>query len=262
MKFLIELNVFPENEENFSKILTDLKIDHCFWDGESNPPYEKNDNKVFFIGKIYTALKIKQLGYSYQVWLGPEFDYSYFGSHLNNLLNDDFLMGTCSQINKIYLTDNSIPPNEMVYIRSNSGYKRFQGDLYSRDIFLMESKKHALPQEEILVLASEKEIAQEYRLVIKSKYDEISDLWEYDVITYSQYEGEKRELTNGEVRNIIQDLETSTYRPYPLFILDVCICEEKIKILEANSINTSGYYTCNLQRIVESILKIEKEEIQ
>jgi hypothetical protein len=114
-----------ENEENFSKVLTDLKIDHCFWDGESNPPYEKNDNKVFFIGKIYTALKIKQLGYSYQVWLGPEFDYSYFGSHLNNLLNDDFLMGTCSQINKVYLTDNSIPPNEMVYIRSNSGYKRF-----------------------------------------------------------------------------------------------------------------------------------------
>ena len=147
------------------------------------------------------------------------------------------------------------------FVRSNSGYKRFQGDLYSADLYIVETERLAIPKEEIMVFAEKKKIAQEYRLVIKAKYDERSDLWEYDVVTYSQYEGDERELTNAEIRNIINDLETSTFRPYPLFILDVCISEEKVKIVESNSINTSGYYNCDFRRIVESILIIEKEEI-
>lgn len=261
LKFLIELGIFHENEKVFEDTLVEMKIDHCFWDGESNPPYDKKDNKVFFIGSIVNALKIKQFGYAYQVWLGPEFDYSYFGSHLNNLLNDPFYLTTHAQAlnaQKDLVGTERVDPD---FIRSNSGYKRFQGGLYSADLYLVETERLAIPKEEIMAFAHKKEIAQEYRLVIKTKYDEKSDLWEYELVTYNQYEGDQRNLSDGEIKNIINDLETSTFRPYPLFILDVCIFEEKVKILEANSINTSGYYKCNFRRIVESILKIEKEEL-
>lgn len=147
MKFLIELNVFPENEENFSKVLTDLKVDHCFWDGESNPPYDKNDNKVFFIGKIHTALKIKQLGYRYQVWLDEKFDCSYFGAHLNNLLNDPYYLITHAQAYDAGLTLVGTSRMEESFVRSNSGYKRFQGGLYSSDVYIVETDRLAIPRE-------------------------------------------------------------------------------------------------------------------
>ena len=254
MKFLIELGVFPENEKVFAETLTDMQIDHAFWDGQSNPPYDKKDNKVFFIGSIITALKIKQVGYAYQVWLGKEFDYSYFGSHLKDLLNSPFYLITHAQAlvaaNQIVGADRNIQD----FVRSDSGYKKFQGDLYSVDMYLMESERKAIPKEEVMVFAEKRNIAQEYRLVVKCKYDEISDLWEYDIVTYAQYAGEDKPLTSLDVTGIISDLSTSTFHPYPLFILDVCISEEKIKIVEANSINTSGYYACDFRRIVDAVI--------
>jgi hypothetical protein len=261
MKFLIELGIFPENEETFSKVLTSMKVDHSFWDGQSNPPYDKKDNKVFFIGSIVTALKIKQLGYSYQVWLGPEFDYSFFGSHLVNLLNNSFFLITHGQAMNVHKDLVGTERINQDFIRSNSGYKRFQGGLYSVDVYMVESERQAIPREEIMVFAHKLEIAQEYRLVIRCKFDEISDLWEYDLVTYSQYEGEKRELSNDEIKGIICDLQVSTYHPYPLFCLDVGLHKDAIKIIEANSINTSGYYDSDFRSMVENILEIEKKEI-
>jgi hypothetical protein len=262
MKFLIELNVFPENEQNFADVLTDLKVDHCFWDGESNPPYDKNDNKVFFIGNIHTALKIKQLGYRYQVWLDEKFDYSYFGAHLNNLLNDPFYLITHAQAYDAAKKLIGPERTQQDFTRSNSGYKRFQGDLYSADTYLVEAERQAIPREEIMVFADKKEIAQEYRFVIRCKLDEISDLWDYEIVTYSQYsENEVRELTYEQIKGIISDLQTSNYHPFPMFVLDLGFNNNELKIIEANSINTSGYYACDFSKIVKNILEISKTEI-
>ena len=261
MKFLIELGIFPENEKVFSEVLTSMKIDHSFWDGQSNPTYDKKDNKVFFIGSILTALKIKQLGYAYQVWLGPEFDYSFFGSHLVNLLNSPFYLITHGQAIDAQKDLVGTERINQDFIRSNSGYKRLQGGLYSADVYVVESARQAIPREEIMVFAHKKEIAQEYRLVIRCKFDEISDLWEYDVVTYSQYDGEKKDLTDDQIKEIICDLQNSGFHPYPLFCLDCGKCNNEIKIIEANSISTSGYYSCAFRSIVENILEIEKKEI-
>lgn len=262
MKFLIELNVFPENEENFSKVLTDLKVDHCFWDGESNPPYDKNDNKVFFIGKIHTALKIKQLGYRYQVWLDEKFDCSYFGAHLNNLLNDPYYLITHAQAYDAGLTLVGTSRMEESFVRSNSGYKRFQGGLYSSDVYIVETDRLAIPREEIMVFADKKQIAQEYRFVIRCKFNEVTDLWDYEIVTYSQYSNnEVRELSYDDIEGIISDLRASSYHPFPMFVIDYGFSEDKLKIIETNSINNSAYYACDFDKIVKSIIEISKTEI-
>jgi len=263
MKFLIESNAFPEEEKEILRVLDEMRIEHTIWNPEGRPPYLAADNHVFFIGTIKNALALQRVGARFQIWLGKEFDYSFFGSHLNNLLNSKFLMATYGQLVKNVFSDpEELKNHDQDYIRSNSGYKVFQGGLYSPPVAYAELQRANIFPEEILVFAENKEISEEFRLVIRSEYDDKSGLWFNKVVTHSSYPDYGAKLSDAQIKTIEADLDSSTYRPYPLWILDVAISKGEVKQLEANSLNTSGLYQCDFKAIVNEILDIEKKEIQ
>jgi hypothetical protein len=263
MKFLIEANAFPEEQNEILRVLDEMRIEHTIWNPDGRPPYLAADNHVFFIGTIKNALALQRVGARFQIWLGKEFDYSFFGSHLNNLLNDRFLLVTYGQLLRNVFSDpEALKDHSQDYIRSNSGYKVFTGGLYSAPVAYVELEKANIFPEEILVAAEEKEISEEFRLVIRSQYDDISGLWFNKVVTQSSYPDYGAKLSDVQIKGIEADLDSGTYRPYPLWILDVAISKGEVKQLEANSINTSGLYQCDFKAIVNEILDIEKKEIQ
>lgn len=266
MKFLIEANAFPENQERFLDTLSDMKIENTIWNPEGRPPYLAADNHVFFYGSITSALALQRVGARFQIWLGKEFDYSYFGGHLDNLLNSDHILlsyGVILQQNKNYGKMVVPKKNDKMFFRSNSGYKQLQGALYTADEFLEECNRINLFKEDLIVIADPRLIDWEYRAVIRSHYDDIADLWDHKVVTSCPY-GEKLgpQLTEKQIRKIEDELNCSSYHPYPLWILDLATAKDEIFQLEANSINTSGLYDLDLKLIIGEILDIEKKEIQ
>lgn len=263
MKFLIESNAFPEEEKEILRVLDEMRIEHTIWNPEGRPPYLAADNHVFFIGTIKNALALQRVGARFQIWLGKEFDYSFFGSHLNNLLNEDFILTTYGQLSRCVLTnEEALKDHGKDYLRSNSGYKVFQGGAYSAPVLAVELHRANIFPEEILVAAKHKNISQEFRLVIRSEYDDKSGLWCNRVVTHSSYPDYGDVLPQIMIKIIENDLDSATYHPYPLWVLDVCISDGELKQIEANSINTSGLYQCDFKAIVNEILDIEKKEIQ
>lgn len=242
-------------------VLSDMKIEFALWDKEGRPPYLSADNHVFFYGSILTAIALKRAGARFQIWLGNEFDYSYFGAHLEDLFNYDFGIIPFGVMKKEYERNQSPSLANKMFFRSNSGYKKLQGGIYSAVTLMEECKRVNLFKEDLIIGADEKHIDAEYRLVIRSRYDEISDLWKNTVVTGSGYEGSGPSM-QSIIEKVEADLDTATYHPYPLWILDVVSSGGNIYQLEANSINTSGLYDCDVKLIVEEILKIEKEEIK
>jgi len=259
MRFLIEADIFPEEQKALVDALTELRVDHSIWNPEGCPIYLAADNHVFFYGSIQSALRLKEVGARFQIWLGNEFDYHYFGAHLSNLLNEDYCLFTYAQL--LSFKDEENYSNDVRYFRSDSGYKKFQGGLYTAKEFYSEGERVNLFKEDLLVFADKKKIDREYRLVIRSQYDEMSDMWNNAVISQTSYLKEEEPLTRLEIAKIESDLNCDTYRPYPLWVLDVAVSEGEIFQLEANSINTSGLYNSDYKAIVGAILDIEKKEI-
>ena len=267
MKFLIEADIFPEEQAKLIAILQELKIEYSVWNKEGRPPYKSAENHVFFYGSIASAIGLQRAGARFQLWIGPQFDYSYFGAHLDDLLNDEFLTlpyGMILRMNKKY-------PNEKgwgkdteskLFIRSDSGFKKFQGGLYTVKEFFSEAKRVNLFKEDLLITSEPNLIDAEYRCVIRSEYDDTTGLWSNKVVTSSCYSHDNNgSLEDYAIKKIEDDLNTSTYRPFPMWVLDVVMSNGKLYQLEANSLNTSGLYNCNMKLIVEEILKIEEKEI-
>lgn len=259
MKFLIEANIFPEDEAKLIAALTELRVEHSLWNKEGRPPYKSAENDVFFYGSIHSALALKRLS-RFQIWLGPEFDYTYFTAHLEDCLNQDIV--TMPYGNMVREWDSAITANkeDKLFFRSNSGYKNFQGGLYTADEFMGEAKRVNLFKEDLIIAAEPKEIQAEYRAVIRSQYDDVSGLWAHKIVTHSSYTNDTY-LNESSLRIIEEDLNTSSYHPYPLWVLDIAISNGVIYQLETNSINTCGLYNCDYKAIINEILDIEKKEI-
>ena len=261
MKVLIEAGVFPEEQEKLIAALTELRVEHSIWSKEGRPPYKSADNHVFFYGSIATALQLKAVGARFQLWIGEAFDYTYFTAHLEDCLNQEIVALPYGSIlrewNKEEIDNDR---KDKLFFRSNSGYKKFQGGLYTASEFMGEADRVNLFKEDLIVAAEPQKIEEEYRAVIRSQYDDTSGLWAHRVVTHSSYTGGCA-LNEAQAKSIEDDLNTATYHPYPLWILDLATCDGRIFQLEANSINTSGLYTCDYVSIVKEILKIEEEEI-
>lgn len=267
MKFLIEADIFPEEQAKLIAVLQELKIEYSVWNKEGRPPYKSSENHVFFYGSIQSAIGLMRAGARFQLWIGNEFDYTYFGAHLDDLLNHEFyaipygvILRECTEWAKEMRTnpDN----NDKMFLRSDSGLKKFQGGLYTPKEFFGEAKRVNLFKEDLLVVAEPTEINAEYRCVIRSEYDDATDLWSNKVITSSCYSHDNNgSLKDCEIKKIEDDLNTCTYHPFPMWVLDVAMSNGKLYQLEANSLNTSGLYNCDMKLIVEELLKIEEKEI-
>ena len=244
MKILIEDSIFPEEQDSISKACKALKIDYATWSSSSFPPYKEDDNKVFFYGSILTASKLKKSKYRYQIWLGQEFDYSYFGASLcGDLLNDLFGLVPFGVLKHHLKNRDSLNEKEKMFIRSNSGKKLFGGGLFTEKEFV--SSNPLMNLDDLLVFAEAKNIGKEYRCVVGGTEEEFGDK-NLQIITHSSYGWDDQEYTQMSETDLSKTKEVLShndiYHPYPMWIMDVVEFKNSIKIVECNSINTSGWY--------------------
>ena len=111
---------------------------------------------------------------------------------------------------------------------------------------------HSMPsiKDETIVVSDIKEIQEEYRFFIhKDK-----------ILASSRY------MLNSEVNpsNIVPEFLTDCakdyaklYNPADIFVMDLAVTNEGIKIVEYNCWNASGFYHCNIRDLIFQINEIK-----
>jgi len=156
-----------------------------------------------------------------------------------------------------YLNRNETPP--ALFIRPNDGTKKFAGQVITSmsDIIYLDSK--CSPEDIVFTCPAVNPFPEEYRLVVVDG----------KIVTGSLYR------KKGSLEPIIDDylpesmirysqeiLNSKKWKPDRMFVMDIVYYPllEKCRVLEFNSISTSGLYACDLEIIVREQSRIVREE--
>lgn len=147
------------------------------------------------------------------------------------------------------------PKWETLFVKPNSDTKAFTAKVYTQEEFvqfrqgILELAKggySTVTPETMYVASTPKNIEAEFRFfVVDGK-----------VITYSQYVSGGRFYVHPQVDEYIvkfaQEM-VDMYQPDRAFVLDVAISEGELKVIEVNSINSSGLYLIDVQKFIAAI---------
>jgi hypothetical protein len=191
------------------------------------------------------------------------YNYDYL-MNFNDLLNDDAEIIIDTEWSNDPIDDvwSAITHSEgkKLWVRSNSGSKQFSGGVFTEEEFLKE--RDYLKQKGInldFVIASPKKIYKEWRCVIIN----------HEVISSSQYmkncEPETKSYTEtpeGVIKFANYWAKKHMFMFPDSYVLDVCdvgklvggYYEDDYRVCEVNSLLSSGWYECDIERIVDIIV--------
>lgn len=268
MKLLIEAGIFPEYQDHLMLLAAKHKITHTLWDSKSYPPYDGKDNKVFFIGSILTALNLINAKYRYQIWLNKEFDYFNFSGHVTPILNNEYVGMSFGSLSNLTKSSNISDDLSEIFIKSNSGYKTIPGHLSTINNFVKDNIYQVF-NEAVVIMAPKKQILKEYRMVVKCESNDNESDWTNSIICSNLFMENNQFVETNEsapqeiIDEVTKILNASTYHPFPMFTLDVAIDDKmEVKPIEANSINTSGLYGCDIESVLLNLKEILEKEIK
>jgi hypothetical protein len=147
---------------------------------------------------------------------------------------------------------------EYFFARPTKDSKVFSGELFSRDAWndwvkrALESqqditKKPQLSKSTRVLIAPIKPIEQEIRCwVVGGK-----------VVTTSLYKlGSRVTYKNYDHETYITDFAqkmVDLYQPADAFVIDVCLSNGELKVIEINCINCAGFYDANMNKLMEAV---------
>ncbi|MFA5404529.1 MAG: ATP-grasp domain-containing protein [Ignavibacteria bacterium] len=142
----------------------------------------------------------------------------------------------------------------MFFIKPNEDTKAFTAEILTRDAFFVFKHKvlqigddfSTVTKDTKVVIASPKEISAEYRFFVVDG----------EVITQSLYKSGGTVYYSPMVDEYIIEFAqkmVDTYQPDRAFVLDVAITPEGLKVIEVNSINSSGMYAIDVQKMIFAI---------
>lgn len=173
--------------------------------------------------------------------------FSLFASHFGDLmLNSDFYIIPYAEFVRRRLL-----PNQVVFIKPDSGMKEFTGKLMSYDNFDDEissmNQIEIVDPESLCVVANPKRIDAEFRYVIADGA----------VVTGSEYRWDNVLDVRRDTLPICDDLAKYVaemeWQADRVYVCDIAYVEGKAKIVELNAFSSSGMYACNTYAVVEAV---------
>lgn len=165
---------------------------------------------------------------------------------LNNMLNGDGIV--------INFTDKIPFDDFMFFARPTLDTKSFSGQVFTQESwreYVETCRKNDavnLIQEETKILVSPlKNIQQEVRCwVVGGKVITASRYKLGNYVTYENYDNESFYVDFAQKM-------VDKYQPADCFVLDVCLADDELKIVEVNCINCAGFYDLNLYKLIEAL---------
>jgi len=143
-----------------------------------------------------------------------------------------------------------------IFVRPTADNKSFNGTIMNREEFICWRDHYAdiEPTDEFqllhadteIMLCQPKNISAEYRFFIAGG----------QILTGSLYSRNRRVLYQecvdaGPIAFI--NAMIAIYQPAEAFVLDIAYIHGEYKIIEVNNFNSSGYYACDVQKIIDGV---------
>jgi hypothetical protein len=261
-KWLIEKDVFFENEENFQNAFKKLGIESLFCDDilvkcfkDDNPcfNFNKNDCVVFYGGIASARFLQSKMGWIPGVYcnvnnLRCTSYIPYFGK---DMLNNDYIMLPLGDLRRRSEELFNLW-GDKIFVRPNSCVKEFPGVIVHRDDYDIDVAFMNSDPSTLIFVSKYKPIQREWRVVVCDKC----------VITGSQYIKDndlKFDVLPDTVKDYAQSL-IGNWEPDNVWTMDICESENKLYMLEINSFSCAGLYNSNIEKIVESVNRIAVRE--
>ncbi len=210
--------------------------------------YETTHNNVFCFGAVGMSVAATKRNWKPGSMLNENHDFNIYASKygLENMLNGDGYI--------INLTDPIPFDDEHFFSRPTLDSKVFSGTVFSKkqwgDYIKLCNDNDLVKviSEETKVLVSPvKDIQQEIRCwVVGGKVVTASSYKIGSRIVYKNYDDELFFIDFAQKM-------VDKYKPAEAFVMDICLANDELKIIEINNINSAGFYNCNMVKLIGSL---------
>jgi hypothetical protein len=181
---------------------------------------------------------------------------AYFAHFGKFLLNDHYaIMPGVEAVRQQDWLFEVLGRHDEVFARPTGCHKLFTGRCIFRDDFASALSPTRYDPATLVLVAAPREIAREWRLVVAGDR----------MVATSQYAVEGSKCVEpgcpDEVRAYAEAMLAEVrWRPGPLFMIDVCESEGKLRLVELNGFSTSWLYACDLEAVVAQASKLALQE--
>ncbi len=246
MHWVIQKSIFkPGNYDALVGALDQLSIDHTTVEIERGTmtmrPDPDLEEPVYVCGAIKLANIARQKGWLPGSFLNDQFRFDVWLAKLGpELLNADIVAGTLGTIDTSHFSS--------FFIRPLEDNKAFDGAVIDNATLVQwraDPARHALLDVEVIA-SPVKTIYREYRLFVVER----------EIVTGSVYKVAQRPFASSEVEPYVIDYVASIiarWLPAPSCVVDVCLTDAGLKVIEFNNINSSGFYACDVIKYVAAV---------
>lgn len=211
-------------------------------------PYKTDREDIFVFGAVNMAMVAKQQGWKPGSMYNDNHDYNVYAPQygFENMLNGEGVV--------INFTDPLPFEDEFFFARPTKDTKAFNAKVYSKDEWnnyvknaIGTDSAEILSEETQVLIAYPKNIQQEVRCwVVGGK-----------VVTASRYKvGHQVIYANYDHESFFVDFAQSMVDKFQVaeaFVIDVCLANDELKVVEVNNINSAGFYEANMIKLIEAL---------
>lgn len=222
--------------------------------------YDENA-PVLFLGSIgMTDMIQRHLTRCHPVAFCDQRNYlctKYMSHYGEFLFNDKYAIVSLSELRRHKFFFYGIFGKEcMIFVRPDSGQKPFQAQLVDLQDFDNFYAQGRTVEHELVVVSSPKNIRGEWRFVVTSDKDIISQS------TY-RYQGQICKIPSAPTKatDLVKEMLKVGYYPDRVFVMDVCEDNDgNYWLLELNSFSSAGLYACDKPTIVKKVSEIAEKD--
>lgn len=130
-----------------------------------------------------------------------------------------------------------------LFCRPVSGWKPFAGGVLNEEDMYERLVEEKIPYSTLCLISPAKPIQAEYRFVVAGQ----------NILGYTQYLPEESPTVPLAIHLAVKEFIKWLTPPDDIYVLDVCISENKIKLLEVNCVNTSGWYCMDVPNVCKGV---------
>lgn len=256
MKFLIQHNSINVKHLHYIKDAVE-KYPHAY---VGMIPYSEDitcDEELTGVDYIpYGSVLLTKLAYEKYKWRGLYFDYDNFNYKTYIKNRDDMLNSTVMKAHEVaeYMTKQ--PSDKEFFVRPSLDLKLFSGQVLSA-VEWAEWLNDAINCESLGTYAIDKDVE-----MIVSEPVEINAEWRWFIVDGKVISGSTY-LMHNQMRvrrerdqDVIDEAQSfaDKWLPNKCCVMDLALVNfDTIKVVEFNAINSSGFYNCDVKKIIDSL---------
>jgi hypothetical protein len=261
-KWVIQKNLCTDNFDSIVRALKNLKLPYDAIDVipfSETLDYDANyDGPIVAYGST-SLMKLAPKSWIPGVWYNEAtFKPSNWGPcNMSRYLNSNYIIMPLRDVLKHWRDDKQ-------FIRPNSDFKLFSGDVFMKGDFkdwyekvkkLIDTGTYVnLTLDTSVSVAPYQYIDNEWRFFIADKI----------ILAASQYKvnGHVKPSTdmNGMAYNLARDIARSKWQLASAYVVDIAEVYSQFKIIEFNNFNSSGFYKCNIESIIDGASRLAVKE--